>query len=187
MENKRVGAKKVEPIRDIEKIERMKEYLKSQSPRNGFLFTLGINSGLKITDILPLTIEEVKYASHLTIQEKTGNVRRIKMTPSLKEEIEEYTKGKNDHEYLFPSREGNKPISRVTAWNILKEAASAAGIEESIGTTTLRKTYGYHYYQQTKDLSTLQQIFGHSSVSVTLSFIGVEENISDQTLADFLL
>jgi integrase len=187
MAKKNAGANKVEPIREIEKIERMKEYLNNQSPRNGFLFFFGINSGLKITDILPLTVEDVKYASHLTIQEKKGNIRRIKMTPSLKFEIEDYTRGKKDDEYLFPSREGNKHISRVTAWNILKEAASAVGIEESIGTTTLRKTFGYHYYQQTKDLSTLQQIFGHSSVSVTLNFIGVEENISGQTLVDLSL
>jgi hypothetical protein len=58
-------------------------------------------------------------------------------------------------------------------------------IEESIGTSTLRKTFGYRYYQQTKDLSTLQQIFGHSLVFVTLNFIGVEENISDQTIFNF--
>lgn len=187
MSKKNVGANKVEPIRDLEKISRMKEYLNNQTPRNRFLFSFGINSGLKITDILPLTVEDVKYASHLTIKEKTGNKRRIKMTPSLKAEIENYTKGKKDDEFLFPSREGNKPISRVTAWNILKEAASAVGVQGSIGTSTLRKTFGYHYYQQTKDLSTLQQVFGHSSVSVTLNFIGVEENISDHMLVDLSL
>lgn len=187
MAKKNVGANKVEPIREIENIERMKEFLNNQSSRNRFLFLFGVNSGLKITDILPLTVEDVKYTSHLTIQEKTGNIRRIKITPSLKAEIEDYTRGKGDEEFLFPSREGNKPISRVTAWNILKEAASAVGIQGSIGTATLRKTFGYHYYQQTKDLSTLQRIFGHSSVSVTLNFIGVEENISDQTLVDLSL
>lgn len=111
MGKKNVGANKVEPIRDLEKVERMKEYLINQSPRNRFLFSYGINSGLKITDILLVKVEDVKYASHLTIQEKTRNVRRIKMTSSLKEEIEKYTRGKKDEEYLFPSREGNKPIS----------------------------------------------------------------------------
>lgn len=181
------GANKVEPIRDLEKIAKMREYLSKQSPRNCFLFSLGINSGLKITDILPLKVEDVKYASHFTIHEKTGNVRRVKIAPTLKEEIEAYTTGIDDGDYLFSSREGNKPITRVTAWNILKKAASEAGIEELIGTTTLRKTFGYHYYQHTKDLSTLQQIFGHSSVSVTLNFIGVNENISDKTLVDLWL
>lgn len=187
MAKKKVGANKMEPIRDLEKIGRMKEYLSNQSPRNCFLLSFGINSGLKITDILPLTVEDVKYASHLKIKEKNGNIRRVKMTPSLKAEIKAYTREKRDEDYLFPSREGNKPISRVTAWNILKEAAKAVGIEESIGTSTLRKTFGYHYYQQTKDLSTLQQIFGHSSVVVTLDFIGVEENISNQTLFNLSL
>jgi site-specific recombinase XerD len=184
MAKKNVGANKVEPIRDIEKIERMKEYLHSQSLRNQFLFSFGINSGLKITDILPLTVKEVKYASHLTIQEKTGNIRRIKMTSSLKSEIEEYTNGKRDEEYLFPSREGNKPISRVTAWNILKQAAREVGIKEAIGTATLRKTFGYHYYLKTNDLGLLQQIFGHSSIAITKKFIGVMGDISEQTLVD---
>jgi integrase len=90
MAKRNIGANKVEPIRDLEKIERMNDYLNKQSPRNRFLFLLGINSGLKITDILPLTVEEVKYASYLIIHEKKGNIRRIKMTASLKEEIEEY-------------------------------------------------------------------------------------------------
>jgi integrase len=187
MTKKYLGAKKVEPIRDKEKIDSMKEYLYNQSHRNGFLFTFGINSGLKITDMLPLKVENVKYASHLEFLEKTGTIRRIRMAPSLKEEVYKYTRGKKDNEYLFPSREGNKPISRVTAWNILKKAAHEVGIEGLIGTSTLRKTFGFHYYEETKDLGLLQQIFGHSSVAVTRNFIGVNEDISTQTIVDLSL
>jgi integrase len=187
MNKKNTGAKKVDPIRNRTTIKRMKEYLYNQSERNCFLFCFGINSGLKISDILSLQVKDVKYASHLKIHEKTGNIRRVKMTPSLKEAIEEYTKGKDDEQYLFPSREGKKPISRVTAWNILKKAAYEVGLIESIGTATLRKTFGYHYYLETKDLAILQQIFGHSSAAVTFKFIGVNENISDQTPVDISL
>jgi site-specific recombinase XerD len=178
MNTKSEGANRVRAIRDIEKIKEMKAHLYGHSSRNGFLFLLGINSGLKISDLLPLKVVDVKYASHLKISARNGDFRWVKMLPTLKAEIEEYTKGKEDEDYLFPSREGNKPITRVTAWNILKSAATAVGINESIGTTTLRKTYGYHYYQQTKDLAELQQIFGHSSVTVTKEFIEINEDIS---------
>jgi integrase len=185
MSNNSLGANKVEPIRDINQIQRMKKHLYDQSDRNGFLFTFGINSGLKITDILPLKVKDVKYSSHLDVNEKTGGIRRIRMTPSLKLEVDEYTKGKDDDQFLFPSREGEKPICRVTAWNILKKAAFEVGIEESIGTSTLRKTFGYHYYMETKDVAMLQQIFGHSSVAVTMKFIDIVVDISEQTLEDF--
>jgi site-specific recombinase XerD len=187
MKRKIVGAKKVEPIRSKETINKIKNYLYRQSYQNGFLFYFGINSGLKISDILPLKVKDVKYASHLNIKDKNNNIRRVKMTASLKAEVDNYTKGKEDFEFLFPSREGNKPISRVTAWNILKKAANELGIEEEIGTATLRKTFGYHYYIQTNDLATLQQLFGHSSISVTLKFIDAKEKLSEQTLEDISL
>ncbi|MRG85667.1 tyrosine-type recombinase/integrase [Salinibacillus xinjiangensis] len=175
------------PIREFESIKKMKDYLYQQSLRNGFLFTFGINSGLKISDILPLKVKDIKYASHLEIHDRNGNIRRVKISPSLKQEVEEYTKGKDDSFYLFPSREGNKPISRVTAWNILKQAAKEIGLSESIGTNTLRKTFGYHYYKKTKDLATLQQIFGHSSISITMNFIEIKEDLSDQNIEDLFL
>ena len=48
---------KVEPIRSIEKIEEMKKLLGTD--RNVMLFTLGINSGLRISDIIKLTVDDV--------------------------------------------------------------------------------------------------------------------------------
>ncbi|WP_232454584.1 hypothetical protein [Domibacillus aminovorans] len=47
-------------------------------------------------------------------------------------------------------------------WRIINGAARACGIEGAIGTHTMRKTFGYHFYQQTKDVAMLQQIFGRS-------------------------
>ncbi|BDB95512.1 hypothetical protein BSG8_42640 [Bacillus subtilis subsp. natto] len=61
------------------------------------------------------------------------------------------------HEFLFKSREGiNKPISRSMAYKILRAAAEYVGLDD-IGTHTLRKTFGYHFYKQTKDVAMLQR------------------------------
>ncbi|MBU8906881.1 site-specific integrase [Desertibacillus haloalkaliphilus] len=185
---KHQGANKVEPIRDVEDIREIKEYLLHRSYRDYFLFTFGINSGLRISDILPLRVMDVVHTEHLRIREnKTGKTRKIKMTSSLRTEIDKYTRAMADSDYLFPSRKGDRPITRVQAWHIINKAAKAANIEGAIGTHTLRKTFGYHFYQQHKDVALLQQIFGHSSPSVTLRYIGINDDMMDEALEDFVL
>ena len=94
----------------------------------------------------------------------------------------------SDDEYLFTPVIGKskKPISREMAWIILNKAARELGLEE-IGTHTLRKTFGYHFYQKTKDVALLQNIFNHSSPSVTLRYIGINQDIIDNALDEFNL
>jgi integrase len=185
---KKQGQNSVEPIRDPEKIRMMKEYLLHKSYRDYFLFTFGINSGLRISDILPLRVMDVRYTEHLRIREKkTGNTRKIKMSAALKQEIEKYTRQMADSDLLFPSRKGTGPIGRETAWRVINEAAHACGIEGAIGTHTMRKTFGYHFYQRTKDVAMLQQIFGHSAPSITLRYIGINDEMMDRILEDFSL
>ncbi|PWA09239.1 site-specific integrase [Pueribacillus theae] len=184
----RQGQNAVEPIRSKEDIKNMKEYLLHQSYRDYFLFVFGINSGLRISDILPLRVMDVRNVDHLRLKEKkTRKARRIKMTDALKNETEKYTRTMADSDYLFASRKGNRPIGRGQASQILNEAAAACNIPGPIGTHTLRKTFGYHFYQEHKDVAMLQRIFGHSSPSVTLRYIGISDDMIDDVLDDFSL
>ncbi|GCD83634.1 hypothetical protein PTHTG4_26970 [Parageobacillus thermoglucosidasius] len=130
----------VQPIRDPEKIEAIKRFLKEQNERNYMLFLIGINTGLRISDILKLKVGDVK-GTHISIREKkTGKQKRIRITPSLKRELKRYIEGKNDDEYLIKSRNGrNKPIGRSMAYKILRKTAERFHLDE-IGTHTLRKT-----------------------------------------------
>ena len=92
-----------------------------------------------------------------------------------------------EEEYLFQSRKGkDKPISRVQAYRILNSAGAKVGLKE-IGTHTLRKTFGYWHYKQNKDVALLQEIFNHSAPSVTLRYIGINEDIKDNSIENFYL
>jgi hypothetical protein len=51
----------------------------------------------------------------------------------------------------------------------------------------MRKTFGYWYYKQYKDMAILQDIFNHSAPSVTLRYIGINDDVKDDTLKDFFL
>ncbi|WP_017754952.1 site-specific integrase [Calidifontibacillus oryziterrae] len=184
----REGQHSVEPIREPNQIRAMKEYLLHKSYRDYFLFNFGINSGLRISDILPLRVMDVKYTDILRIREKkTRNFRKVKMTVALKNEIEKYTRSLADSDYLFVSRKGEGPLTRVSAWRVINEAAAAVGVPGPIGTHTLRKTFGYHFYQRTKDVAMLQQIFGHSAPSITLRYIGINDDMMERALKDFAL
>lgn len=178
----------VQPIRDRRKVDAMKRELLRSGYRNYMLFLVGINTGLRISDILSLKVSDVRNQTHLTLREKkTSKIKRIKIM-GISKELEDYIEGMLDGQYLFPSKKGhNKPITRVQAYRILNKAANAIGLREEIGTHTLRKTYGYHFYQKTKDVALLQELFNHSSPSVTLRYIGINQDVMDRAMDDFVL
>lgn len=177
----------VQPIRTNEKIEEIKNYLIHDSYRDYFLFVMGINTGLRISDLLPLQVKDVRKKTHITIiEKKTKKPKRFLINTTLRHVIEEYIQDLDDDAYLFPSQRTNKHIQRVQAYKVLRKVANKAGIQE-IGTHTLRKTFGYHYYKKTKDIAMLQQIFNHSAPSVTKRYIGITQDEIDQSLEDFSL
>lgn len=177
----------VQPIRDPQKLQEVKAILKRQSYRDYFLFSLGINTGLRISDILPLKVKDVKNKSHISIKElKTKKDKRFRINNALAEIINDYTAGMDPEAYLFPSQKTDGPIKRVQAYKILNKAAAQAGLSE-IGTHTLRKTFGYHFYQQTKDVALLQELFNHSAPSVTLRYIGINQDVMDKAIDGFSL
>jgi integrase len=177
----------VEPIRDKVKIKQMKKLLKKQSRRNQFLFVLGINTGLRISDLLRLKVGDVRGKSHILITEKkTGKRKRFKINSKLRKQIDKYTAGMRAEEYLFASKKRPAPITRVRAYQIINGAARKVGLSE-IGTHTLRKTFGYHFYQRTKDVATLQMIFNHSHPSITLRYIGINQDLMDEAVDHFSL
>ncbi|MGE6756277.1 site-specific integrase [Rossellomorea sp. NPDC071047] len=175
----------VQPIRDKETLIEIKEYLKESSHRNYILFSIGINTGLRISDILNLKVRDVE-GWYITIRTKKRNKPvRIKMPKILKKELREYIEDKPRHEYLIRSRKGkNKPITRSMAYKILNQVAREFALE-SIGCHSLRKTYGYMFYKQFKDVAALQEMFNHADPKYTLRYIGINQDNLDSMMSKF--
>lgn len=186
----------VEPIRDSEILSNMCLYLKENNDRNYVMFLLGIYTGLRISDILKLRVKDVidltqkkdkrRIKKQIILREqKTSKQKIIKINPILKEPLEEYVQDKEMYEYLIKSRQGfNKPISRKRAYEILKELGEIFDVE-SLGCHSMRKTFGYHYYKQTKDIALLQKIFNHSSPAITLAYIGIDQDRMNKAYTTF--
>ena len=114
-------------------------------------------------------------------EKKTGKEKVFPINDELRPILNKYIKGKADYDWLFPSRQECGHITRQRAYQILSEAGQNFGLE-AIGTHTLRKTFGYHFYQQTKDIDTLKEIFNHSDISVTFRYIGITQDIKDDKM-----
>ena len=97
-----------------------------------------------------------------------------------------YTENMNEEGYLFPSRKGDSHISTTQAYRILVQAAELIG-RTDIGSHSMRKTFGYHYYKRTHDVVTLMNIFNHSDQSITKRYIGITEEEVADSLRDFRL
>lgn len=171
----------VEPIRSKKQIAKMKRYLKRQNIRDYLLFVLGINCGLRISDLLKLTVEEVYAKERIHIREqKTGKSKSFPLSDACKQAIQDYIIATGTTQgYLFASRKGRKPISRVQAYRILSLAAMKVGIADAIGTHTLRKTFGYHVYQSGVDITRIQKLLNHSAPGITLAYIGITQEELD--------
>ena len=183
----------VEPIRDKQKIEEMKEELKKNGTRDYLLFFTGINTGLRVSDLVRLNRDDIRnpdgtMKSHITIiEKKTKKVKKFPISNELYSELEKYTRTMKPGEYLFQSQKGeNKPITTTQAYRILSTAGAKIGLT-NIGTHTMRKTFGYHHYQQYHDIAILMIIFNHSSPSITLRYIGVNQDIIDKSYNNFSL
>lgn len=174
--------KVVQPIRDFEKVEEMMRILKEGNERNYILFMVGLYTALRISDILRIRVEDIQK-DYLNIREKkTSKFRRVYLNPDLRKALKNYIADKEPHEYLIRSREGgNNPISRAMAYMILKEVAQAVGLD-SIGTHSMRKTFGYWVYKDTKDVAALQKLFNHSNPEETLRYIGIEQDSVDSLI-----
>ncbi|NUU76924.1 site-specific integrase [Paenibacillus xylanilyticus] len=175
----------VQPIRDPAVIDGIKEFLRSESERNYMMFVFGINTGLRIQDMLKLRVRDVQGEHIILIEMKTGKKKWIKITATLRRELKKYTEGMEQNEYLFPSRQGeNKPIKRDMAYKIMRKAAKHFGLVD-IGTHTMRKTFGYHMYQKTKDITLVQTILNHSDKAITMRYIGMDQNRMDDAMSRF--
>lgn len=91
-------------------------------------------------------------------------------------------------EYIFIGRKNTgMPIDRVQAYRIIKEAATAAGLDEHVSCHSLRKTFGYFAWKQGVPPAMLMDIYNHSSYKITRRYLGIEQEDKDNVFKSIKL
>lgn len=162
---------------------------KQIASRNKMLFLIGINVGLRASDLIQLRWSYF-YKNDMTFKDfyvlqpkktkKTGKFVKIFFNQTVKRVIENYT---NDYpvddlnNYLFKSRKGDNPITERGLWKIIVDVAADADIDKNVGSHSLRKTWARNIYDNAKDKSgalvMLQECLRHTDSLTTLRYISI--------------
>ena len=172
---------RVEPIRDSSVVQMITDALREDKTRQGsrryLLWLSGIYLGRRVSDILQLKVGDVRGRQKIRIRErKTGKRADLYIVPELQTVYNERLANMDPDDYVFKSPKfDDRPITRRTAYRDMQHIKEMADLADDmmIGTHSLRKTFGYHYYQKTHDIATLMTLFNHSSERTTLIYIGI--------------
>lgn len=143
----------------------------------GDLVALKVRDIKEALEIGKFIILENKKKNSNNIKEKNKKPRTAEILPELDKILREYIKNKEDYEYMFPSRKGTSHINVERVTKILKEAADYFNIK-NITAHSMRKTYAYTIYvNNDKDLLTVKELLGHSSINETKVYLGLDEEL----------
>lgn len=175
------------PLRNEQHIKTLVQYLGGHS-RNLLLFVLGINTGIRITDLLPLRVVDLRYLKpgqvHQITENKTGKKNVIVINKAIRKALDNYieTRKPEDSDYFFESNKKDlkgksHPIKINHVNKMIKSWTKAINLDPSqYGARTLRKTWGYQ--QRVKfgvGFEVIAKRYNHSSPAITMRYLGIED------------
>ncbi len=171
----------VAPIKDDETLQKFKDRLKQMDEKYYIMFEIGVGTGMQLQDILKLRNKDVRDKDYIEAYIGTKHIKRtFNFSKELKEEIREFTEGKDPEGYLIIGHASSpEALSREQAYRALKSAGRYIGLS-SIGAQTMRKTFAWRYYKETGDIYYLQNLLNHASPSITYRYIGEKPNVEVQ-------
>lgn len=187
-----------DPIKDVATIRSISDWLVANHKwRDNMLFIVGINFGLRISDLLTLRFADILddsgrfRESFAILEKKTAKTRKVARNRyiALNDAVIDavllyldHTPGVTLSDYMFRSesnrgKNANKPLHRSAVDKMMRKWQEELGLKEHLATHSLRKTFGYHQMMQggndERTLLLLQKMFGHRNATQTLTYIGV--------------
>lgn len=190
------------PIKSKRQLNNFRNYYKDKeyNPRNYALIVLGLNSALRIGDLLSLHWNDIysecdkKYRQHITlIEKKTGKTNTLLLNQSCQEALELHRSTHtpvriNGYDFVFQSQKSPYlNISRSQAFRIIKKAASSCQLEDAVSCHSLRKTFGYHAWKGGVPPALLMSIYNHSSYEITKRYLGIDQVEKDEVYKKIVL
>jgi len=173
-----------QPIRDLAHVRAITEhYLNLGQHRNHLLIVFCLNSALRIGDILPIRWGDVYDFKRghafetLTIKEqKTTKTKTLALNKKIADALKHSATTAKPHQFLFANPTTGNAIDRTQAYRIIREAGNATSIPIQISPHALRKTFGYHAWQNGISPAVIMEIYNHSSLNHTRRYLGIVQD-----------
>ena len=180
----------VQAVKDLDKVKLISYLLELRySKQMANVWNIGLNLALRISDLLSIKFDDIHHDRLLIKESKTGKLANIQLNQKALITIKQIQAEHPDHIYLFQSyrnqqalNKAPKPLTR----RAVSEAFAMIGAEVnvSLGTHSMRKTRGYHLYQNTKDIARVMKMLRHGSEAVTLRYIGITQDDVDKDFVE---
>jgi integrase len=180
--------KTTQPIRNKHQVRELAAYfLKRGEVRNHVLIVLGVNTALRVCDLLRLTWDDVYdfenrrfRESVMLTEKKTRKSKTLMLNKRITGALTVYLPAAKRGGVLFASRKGsNRAISRQHAYRIIRAGAEALGIVARVSCHSLRKTFGYLAWKANVSPVVIMKIYNHSSLAVTERYLGITQDDLD--------
>ena len=172
---------KVEPIRQLQDIRRIKKHL-SGAPRDLCIFTLGMNTGYRASELLSIKVGDVEHLRAGDLfelkQQKTKKYRATTFNQTVVDAIQNWLEVHPDprpRTPLFISQKSGSALTVSTFGNMVKGWCRDAGMNGNFGSHSLRKSWGYHQrVQNNVGIPVLMTAFGHATQQQTLEYLCIQ-------------
>lgn len=191
----------VYPIRDEKHLFALLHFLKDWNRNYYIAAAIGINWGLRCSDILALTLEDVIAGSGARIQIRTEirlveiknhHERIIPISDNMRTVLREHISWlgypaipiesplimSRNFKYTENGTAQLKPLSRKRLWTAISFAAQELGFADNLGTHSLRKTYVWQAWKRGESLDIIRKELGHSSVEYTERYAAIPLSFS---------
>ncbi len=188
---------KARPL-SLEEIARVREHLADGCPsyclRDRAIFELGINAGLRVSEICALTVGQVwqygRIVERLELTQTKGmRPRAIPLNTAAREAVEELIRWKRQRgerlhcdDPLFRSRQGGALKRREVAyrWERIRDACRLSG---KMTTHSWRKTFATQLHALGVPLAVVSRLLGHASIATTQAYLSVTTLQKEQAVA----
>lgn len=157
---------------------------RDQNYKYCLLLSIGVFTGLRISDLLQLTFNQFENDYLTIVEQKTKKTRRIKINPDLKlivDRVKSKMKIIDSNQFIFINRYNTKPIDKSWINVNLKKIFKQYGVEVegNISSHLFRKTLGNRVLKlnnySNESIVLLMELFGHSSMAITKKYLGLRE------------
>jgi integrase len=151
-------------------------------PRDKALLEVGVDSMLRIGDLLSLRVRDVRafdggiHERFRIVQEKTEAAVEVTLTPKARTAISDLVaaEGKWSDDFLFTHEPHGPALSEWAVRLIIKTWARWAHRDpRNYSGHSLRRTKAAFVYSETKNLAIVKEMLGHSSLAHTSKYLGV--------------
>ena len=195
IESPKLGRKLPETLNPNE-IERIIDGIslnQSNGHRNRAIIETLYGSGLRVSELVDLTISNIFFKENIIRVNGKGDKQRLvplgsyskKFIQIYTNEIRQLKKIKpKDKDILFLNRNGRK-ISRAMIFTIVRNAANKVGIKKKISPHTFRHSFATHLLENGADLRSIQILLGHESITTTEIYTHLDNEHLKKVMENF--